>query len=83
MIMINNKGEWFVMNQVKKILNRLKNKKVFLAVASGILLILVNFQVIDIALSDKILENINIMLAIGVAIGIFSNPDSHTNKETK
>jgi uncharacterized membrane protein len=62
---------------LKKVLNRLKNKKVIVAVVSGILLILVNLGVIDVAMSEKVTETVNTLLGIGVAVGIFGNPDSH------
>lgn len=62
---------------MKKILVRLKNKKVILSVISGILMILVNVGVIDISFSDKIMDVVNSVLALGVAVGVFSNPDSH------
>ena len=60
---------------LNKILKRLQNKKVALSVASGILLILVNVGAIDVAMSDKVTEIVNTLLSIGVAIGIFTNPD--------
>lgn len=62
---------------MKKVLLRLKNKKVLLGVIAGILMILVNVGVIDMAMSDKALDIANTVLGIGVAVGIFSNPDTH------
>lgn len=62
---------------MKKVLVRLKNKKVLLSVIAGILMILVNVGVIDMAMSDQAMDIANTVLGIGVTIGIFSNPDSH------
>ncbi|OMI07697.1 hypothetical protein BVL54_19945 [Bacillus paralicheniformis] len=64
-----------------KLKSRLRNRKVLLAVVSGILLILVNLGFIDVELSDKVLEAVNTLLGLGVSIGIFSNPDSHVQDE--
>jgi uncharacterized membrane protein len=63
--------------EMKKVLKRLKNKKVLLAIASAILLILVNVGVIDVAMSDNILATVNTILGIGVSVGVLGNPDSH------
>lgn len=65
---------------LKKVLVRLKNKKVILGVASGILLILVNLGLIDAVQSNELLEVANTILGVGVAIGILSNPDTHTEQ---
>lgn len=66
------------MNKVfNKVVSRLKNPKVFVAVISGISLILLNLGLIDVAMSDKVTEITNIILGIGVSVGIFGNPDSH------
>lgn len=62
---------------LNKVLIRLRNPKVLLAVVSGILLILVNLNVIDVAMSEKAMDTLNGILGIGVAIGIFGNPESH------
>ena len=61
----------------KKIKQRITNPKVLTAVASGILLILVNLGVIDIEMSNHVTEVVNTVLGIGVAVGIFANPVSH------
>jgi uncharacterized membrane protein len=66
---------------LNKVLTRLKNRKVLLAVISGVLLILVNLGLIDVAVQEKVLEVVNIVLGIGVSIGIFANPDSHVKEE--
>lgn len=69
---------------LKTILTRLQNPKVITAVVSGILLILVNTGVIDVGISDKVTEVVNIILGIGVTLGIFGDPTSHvTDKEPK
>ena len=65
---------------MKKVLSRLKNKKVALAVLAGILMILVNVNIIDVAMSEQAMEIANTILGLGVAVGIFSNPDSHEQK---
>lgn len=56
-------------------LSRLQNKKVILSVVSGVLLILVNLGIIDVGLSQTVTDTVNTLLAIGVSVGIFSNPD--------
>jgi uncharacterized membrane protein len=61
---------------LKKVLTRLKNTKVLIAVVSGVLAILVNFGVIDIKMSEEVLTNLNILLGMGVTLGIFSNPET-------
>ena len=60
---------------LKTILIRMKNTKVFLAVISGIAMILMNLNIIDIEMTTKIEDITNIILSIGVAIGIFTSPD--------
>jgi uncharacterized membrane protein len=62
---------------MKKIFTRLQNPKVIVSVVSGILLILVNIGAIDVSMSDKAMEITNIILGIGISVGIFGNPDSH------
>lgn len=69
------------MEQFKKVLVRLKNPKVLTAVVSGIALILVNVGLIDVGMSQKVMDIFNIVLGIGVSIRIFSNPDSHIPTE--
>ena len=65
---------------LNKVMQRLKNVKVIVAVVSGLLLILVNLQVIDVEMSVKLTETVNTILSIGVAVGIFGNPDSHVKE---
>lgn len=65
---------------MKKVLSRMKNRKVILAVVTGILLILTNVGIIDLAMSQQVTEITNIILGIGVTVGIFANPDSHETK---
>lgn len=62
---------------LKKVLNRLQNIKVITAVVSGILLILVNTGVIDIDMSNSIMDTVNIILGLLVTIGVFGDPESH------
>ena len=66
-----------MLNKLKK---RIRNKKVILGVVSGILLILVNLGVIDTAMSNQVTEVVNMVLAIGVSVGIFGNPESHVKE---
>lgn len=68
---------------MNKVLVRLKNRRVLTAVISGVLMILVNIGVIDLAMSDQFNELANIILGIGVTIGIFSNPESHIQGDTE
>ncbi|CDQ21715.1 hypothetical protein [Halobacillus karajensis] len=60
---------------MNKFLKRLKNKKVLLSIASGVLLILVNMGYITPEASDQFLTNANVLLGLGVSVGILSNPD--------
>ena len=60
---------------MSKLLKRLKNKKVALAVASGFIMILVNLGVIGTELSEQLTEGLNILLSILVSVGILTNPD--------
>jgi uncharacterized membrane protein len=61
----------------KKIKTRIRNPKVITAIVSGILMILVNLDIIDVHLQGKILDAANYILGLGVSIGIFGNPESH------
>jgi uncharacterized membrane protein len=62
---------------LKKIGTRIKNKKVLIAVISGILLILVNLGIIGQDMSNEIMNTVNSVLGVLVAVGIFGNPESH------
>jgi uncharacterized membrane protein len=64
----------------KKLKTRIRNPKVITAIVSGILMILVNLDIIDIHLQGKILDTVNYVLGLGVSIGIFGNPESHIDK---
>ena len=64
---------------LKTILLRMKRPKIFLAVVSGVAMILVNLNIIDMTVMPKIEEMANIILSTGVAIGIFSSPDGDTS----
>lgn len=64
---------------LKTILLRMKRPKIFLAVVSGVAMILVNLNIIDMSVMPKIEEMANIILSIGVAIGIFSSPEVDTS----
>jgi uncharacterized membrane protein len=65
---------------MKKILTRLRNKKIALSVASGILLILVQTGVIGLEMSQTWDVVINTGLGVLVALGIVSDPESHVDK---
>jgi uncharacterized membrane protein len=65
---------------LQKIMTRLKNPKVFMAVVSGILMILVNLGLVDVEMSTKVENIVNTILSFGVAIGIFADPESHVKK---
>lgn len=69
--------------QIMKVLKRLKKKRVFLAVASGVVMLLLNLGLIDEAISQQMHESINILLSMGVAVGIFTNPDEKPKKVKK
>lgn len=64
----------------KKIKDRITNPKVIIALVSGILMILVNLNLIDVQLSSKILDTVNTVLSVLIAVGIFANPESHIEK---
>jgi uncharacterized membrane protein len=61
----------------KKIKTRLTNPKVITAIVSGVLMILVNVGVIGEDLSTKVTDALNILLGIGVTLGVLGNPESH------
>lgn len=65
---------------LKKIKTRLRNPKVITALVAGILLVLVNTNMIDTGLSEKLNEVVNGILSIGVALGVFGNPESHLDE---
>ncbi|MED4261956.1 hypothetical protein [Priestia aryabhattai] len=67
-------------NMFKKIKDRITNPKVIIALVSGILMILVNLNLIDVQLSSKILDTVNTVLSVLIAVGIFANPESHIEK---
>lgn len=60
-----------------KIKKRITNPKVFMAVCSALLLLLVNIGVIDVDMSAKLQDSVNSILTIGIAVGIFANPEKH------
>jgi uncharacterized membrane protein len=62
---------------MQKLLVRLRNKKVLLSVISGILLILVQLNVIDVAMSHSVDVVVNTVLGLLVAVGVVSDPESH------
>ncbi|MCT4776370.1 MULTISPECIES: hypothetical protein [Exiguobacterium] len=66
---------------IEKIVTRIQNPKVVIGVVSGVLLILVNFEIISMDLSNQITDLVNAILSIGISIGIFANPDSHIEKK--
>ncbi|MDA1509653.1 hypothetical protein ORN01_25050 [Bacillus cereus] len=65
---------------LKKVLTRLKNPKVATAVVSGILMILVNVGIIDMDMSAKAMDITNIVLGLGVTVGVFGDPESHVKE---
>jgi uncharacterized membrane protein len=65
---------------LNKLKTRLRNPKVILAIVSGILIILVNLGVIGEDMSAKVTETVNILLGIGVSIGVFADPESHVKE---
>jgi uncharacterized membrane protein len=60
---------------------RISNPKVIVSMVSMVLMVLVNMRVIDVAMSDKVLEIVNIVLPILVGIGVFGDPESHVKEE--
>lgn len=68
---------------LKTVLKRIKNKKVVLAVVSGIVMILLNLGLIDGAMQEQVLTITNIVLGLGVTLGIFANPDKEKDSTDK
>lgn len=66
---------------LQKIMTRIKNPKVFMAIVSGILMILVNLGLIDVEMSQKVETIVNTILSIGVTVGIFADPESHVKEK--
>jgi uncharacterized membrane protein len=66
--------------KMKKLLVRLSNKKVLLSVISGILLILVQLNVINVEMSHNVDVVVNTVLSVLVAVGVVSDPESHLKK---
>ena len=62
---------------LKTLLTRLQNPKVVTSVVAGILLILVNTNIIDIQISEKVTEIVNTILGIGITLGVLADPESH------
>jgi uncharacterized membrane protein len=62
---------------MKKLFARLRNGKVLLAVISGILLVLVQLGVIDVAMYHNLSISIDTVLSVFVALCIISDPESH------
>ncbi|MGF9741568.1 hypothetical protein ABEX38_29815 [Priestia megaterium] len=65
---------------LNKVLVRLRNKKVAMAVVSGILIILVNLGVIDMEFVNHYTTVINTVFGMMVAIGIMADPESHVKE---
>ena len=65
---------------MKKLLVRLANKKILISVISGILMILVQLNVIDVEMSHNVDLVVNTVLGILIAMGIVSDPESHLKK---
>lgn len=59
---------------------RLKNKKVLLALASGIVLTLLNAGFITLDQSNQVNEIVNVVLSVLVGIGVLGNPESHVQE---
>lgn len=64
----------------KKIKKRITNPKVIVALISGILMILVNLNLIDVEVSGRLLDGVNTVLSILIGIGVFADPESHIEK---
>jgi uncharacterized membrane protein len=61
----------------KKLLVRIQNPKVIVAVVSGLLLILTNTGVITIEHADHVSQVLDTVLTLLVTMGVFGNPESH------
>lgn len=64
-----------------KLKKRILNPKVILAYVSGILMILVNLNVIDVDMSTHVTEAVNTILGFFITIGIIGHPESHVKNE--
>lgn len=65
---------------LNKFKTRISNPKVITAIVSGVLIILVNTGVIGEDMSAKVTDTVNILLSVGVTLGIFGNPESHVKE---
>jgi uncharacterized membrane protein len=65
-----------------KLVVRIQNPKVIVAVVSGVLLILSNTGIVTVEHVNHVSEILNTVLTVLVALGVFGNPESHvsTNK---
>lgn len=60
-----------------KLKKRITNKRVFLAIVSAVLVILVQLGVVDVEMSAKVEDVSSVIAGLLVSIGIFANPESH------
>lgn len=61
---------------INKFITRIRNTKVITGIVSGILLILVNSGAIDSNMSTNVTNGLNVVLSVGVTMGIFGNPET-------
>lgn len=62
---------------LKTLKTRIQNPTVITSVVAGVLLILVNTNLIDVPMSEKVTDVVNTLLGIGVTLGVFADPESH------
>lgn len=64
-----------------KFIVRIQNVKVFVAVVSGVLLVLSNTGVISVEHADHLNYILNSIFSVFVGLGVFANPEDHVSKQ--
>jgi uncharacterized membrane protein len=62
---------------LNKVLVRISNPKVIVALVSGVLAILINTGGIAVENANHVIDIINTVLGLAVTVGVFGNPESH------
>lgn len=62
---------------MQKLVIRIQNPKVIVAVVSGALLILTNTGIVTVDHANHISDALNTVLTVIVGLGVFGNPESH------
>jgi uncharacterized membrane protein len=65
---------------LNKFKTRITNPRVITGIVSGVLIILVNAGLIGDDMSAKVTDTVNVLLSVGVTLGIFADPESHVKE---